>query len=375
MTLAENPACNALCRACHYKNLDYPAQLFRKQKWAQKCLRGWDNILAEIIPSPPEEQGAYRSKSWMRSFFQNRTLSFGMFRAVQVEGQWDQEFISWDQCPLHIPAIQTMVGKLRECLPREAPEFSENDLLGVWFGTPHLVIVSRTESTEALSRIDWSHVLDPPFNRVWFHQTSQVGKKIFGAHSIRQLFGPPVNSLHPIRAFRQVAGSLLHKARNEAVKWLLADSPEMVLDLYCGTGELSLLIPDTVGWVGVEHSKEAVIYAQSLRSDPGVIHQAYEGAVEQRLNDPRVLGSISPSYSIYINPPRPGLGIAAQSRLAQLIREKMPRTIVYLSCSASSLSRDLLFLTELGFRVESLQPYDFFPQTEHFETLAVLKRY
>lgn len=372
MTLAEDPACNTLCRACHYKHLDYPAQLVRKQKWARECLVHWRNLLGEIIPAPAEERIGYRSKSWMRGNFHTGSLSFGMFRAVQMGGKWGQEFISWDECPLHLQAIQTMTGRLREGLLREAAAFSENDLFGVWMGNPHLVIVSRAEDEKVLAALDWSRILVPPFNRVWFHSTSQVGKKVFGASAIRQIFGPPVDSLHPIRAFRQVAGSLLQEARNRAVKSLLATNPEMILDLYCGTGDLSLLVPENVGWVGIEHSKEAVIYAQSLRRGHEAIHQAYEGAVEQRLNDSQVLGRISSPYSIYINPPRPGLGNEGQSRFGKLIREKRPRSIVYLSCSASSLSRDLTFLSEEGFRVESLQPYDFFPQTEHFETLAVL---
>lgn len=374
MILAENPACNPSCRVCHYKHLDYETQLTRKQTWASTCLSPWKDVLREMIPAPAGERMAYRAKSWMRSSFADGVLSFGMIRAARVDGEWGKEFISWDHCPLHLRPIQEVISRLRHALASEAPSFSEKSLHGVWFGSSDLVIVSRLGIYPELLSMDWSPILSSPFSRVWLHQTPQVGKKVFGAGEILQVWGRPSNTIHPIRAFRQVAGSLLGEARTAAVRALMEEKPEMVLDLYCGTGELASLIPAEVGWLGIEHSKEAVLHAWSLGEGRSAFHEAYEGAVERRLCDPRVLGKIPSSYALYLNPPRPGLGEEGREQLRTLIRGKYPHSIVYLSCSASSLARDLQSLCKEGFQVESLQPYDFFPQTEHFETLAILKR-
>ncbi|MDD3708601.1 MAG: hypothetical protein PHR17_10130 [Aminobacterium sp.] len=46
--------------------------------------------------------------------------------------------------------------------------------------------------------------------------------------------------------------------------------------------------------------------------------------------------------------------------------------MAYLSCSAGTLARDLLYLEEKGYEVKHITPYDFFPNTYHVETLACL---
>lgn len=374
MILAENPACNPLCRVCHYKDLDYPSQLGRKQAWAASQLGKWGHALREIVPAPEGERIAYRAKSWMKGAMSEDGLSFGMYRSVRAAGKWEKEFVSWDSCPLHVVPIQDTVARLREALAREAPRFSRESLVGAWLASPHLVIVSRHPSSAELKRMDWPRLLAAPFNRVWFHHNPQVGRKIFGHHGIEPVYGEPgpVDAAHPIRAFRQIAQSLLVEARSLALRHLLQSKPDLLVDLYCGAGDLSLLLPRETGWLGIEMSKEAVLHASALRPEGDAPHAAFVGAVEQRLRDPRVLERIRGKYALYVNPPRSGLTAEASSRVLALMRERPPASVAYLSCSASSLARDLRAFEAEGYRASLLQPYDFFPQTEHFETLAVL---
>ena len=379
--MAENPACNPACRVCHYKRLDYPSQLQRKQAWAQDQLQTWKDVLKNILPSPEADQLGYRSKSWLRSSLEGGALSFGMYRSIRIEGGgWGKEFISWDTCPLHFPPMQQMLEKIGEVFANQAPALVEENLVGIWIGSPHVVIISRDPSSEEVRQLDWAKIVVSPFNRVWFHCNPQVGRKVFGHRKIESIYdsardveASTENGVHPIRAFRQVAQSLLSEARALAVQALLEKNPALVLDLYCGTGDLSLLLPQQTGWLGIEMSQDAVKYANGLRKPETAPHEAFVGAVEQRLRDPRVWDKISPPYALYLNPPRSGLTEDAREQVVALIRKKPPTCIVYLSCSASSLARDLAVFEKEGYRVDLLQPFDFFPQTEHFETLAILK--
>lgn len=328
-----------------------------------------------IRGAPISERLSYRSKTWMRSFFTSEELSFGMYRAVQKETKWSKEFVSWNTCPLPLPAISETLKQLRKILFDTLPSHSRESLFGVWVGTPNLVIVAREDFSDLLDGVEWEKVLRSPLVRVFFHQTSQVGKKVFGSAPIRLIYGPPIGVHHPIRAFRQVAQSLLVEARNLASESLLESKPEIVVDLYCGTGELSTFFPASVGWLGVEISRPAVDYANTLKPGERICHSAYIGLVQDRLKDPKFNEKVRGHIAVYINPPRTGLTREGVSEVNRFLRRNNPNTVAYLSCSASSLARDLRQLTiDNEYRVRSLQPFDFFPQTEHFETLAILER-
>jgi len=49
-----------------------------------------------------------------------------------------------------------------------------------------------------------------------------------------------------------------------------------------------------------------------------------------------------------------------------------PKRLHYVSCSPPTLARDLGFLLQHSYRLDSLEMFDFFPQTYHIESLARL---
>jgi len=51
-----------------------------------------------------------------------------------------------------------------------------------------------------------------------------------------------------------------------------------------------------------------------------------------------------------------------------------PKTIAYISCNPSTLSRDLKEFIGQGYAIAEIAPFDFFPHTSHMETLAILGR-
>jgi tRNA/tmRNA/rRNA uracil-C5-methylase (TrmA/RlmC/RlmD family) len=93
---------------------------------------------------------------------------------------------------------------------------------------------------------------------------------------------------------------------------------------------------------------------------------------------------------LILDPPRAGIHRSVLKAILQSGVEK----ITIISCNPSTLARDLGFLTgrlvekdgelvkntefnenQSGFyEIESIQPYDMFPQTKHVETLVVLSQ-
>jgi 23S rRNA (uracil1939-C5)-methyltransferase len=145
---------------------------------------------------------------------------------------------------------------------------------------------------------------------------------------------------------------------------------ETILDAYCGIGTLTLpLARQAARCIGLESQAAAV--AQALENAELNDLQNVEfqvGPVEARL--PAVMNDGLRPDIVVLDPPRKGCD---PSILAALIDLK-PQRIVYMSCNPATLARDLKTLCGAGpYRLQRLQPADFFPQTAHVECMAFLE--
>ena len=143
----------------------------------------------------------------------------------------------------------------------------------------------------------------------------------------------------------------------------------VMVDAYSGIGTYSLPVA-AAGWHvhGIELSQEAVNQAKTNASENGLSGRAsFEtGVVAQCLAE-----HLGHCDALFLDPPRKGLDPVTIGA----IREHPPAHLIYLSCDPATLARDLAMLVAEGlYQLESLQPLDFFPQTSHVETLAVLRR-
>jgi tRNA/tmRNA/rRNA uracil-C5-methylase (TrmA/RlmC/RlmD family) len=75
-----------------------------------------------------------------------------------------------------------------------------------------------------------------------------------------------------------------------------------------------------------------------------------------------------PADAVVLNPPRAGV----DARVTEILQQTpvKPRVIAYVSCNPATLARDVGRLP--GYRVESVVPFDMFPQTAHVETVCEL---
>lgn len=400
--LKDHPGCNPDCRVCHYKHLSYSEQIERKNRWARSQLEPWQERLAPIQEAHPDERLHYRRKSWLRvQCLGGGEFSFGMFRSVRQGAKWVPEFVAWDACPMHSDSIRNGIVALKKDLRRVFDQPSEAEKavchtataswVGLWVSGPlgdqDWTVISRAPHLDFWKQVRWEQICGRDVSGVYFHQNAQVGRQVFGHLPIQPLFlrsktDPcfPGGEL-PRTSFQQTARGLLDEARQNAVQFLFEvpnEIPTGILDLYCGDGDLVQRIPVVTQWVGIEQSLEAVQIAnRSMRALGRADSQAFVGNVEHRLEDPRVthlIGAWS-DWVLYINPPRSGMSEEALQVLASLVARKPPKKMAYLSCSASSLARNLRVIEPWGYRVQRLIPYDFFPQTEHFEILALLERF
>ncbi len=75
---------------------------------------------------------------------------------------------------------------------------------------------------------------------------------------------------------------------------------------------------------------------------------------------------------LLINPPRAGLAPETWKKLRAEALAGFIGPIIYSSCDAATMARDLATFAEAGYRCEQMEVFDFFPWTHHFETVSYL---
>jgi 23S rRNA (uracil1939-C5)-methyltransferase len=156
---------------------------------------------------------------------------------------------------------------------------------------------------------------------------------------------------------------------------LVLDSTELtgaetVVDLYSGTGAISLLLAQRSRWVyGIELAQAAVDDAALNAAANGITNCTFL-AGEVRFVLPSLIARGVNAEVVVADPPRAGFHPKALHALIRLA----PSRIVYVSCNPSTLARDVAELVRGGYRLRWVQPVDMFPHTPHIEAVARLDR-
>lgn len=141
----------------------------------------------------------------------------------------------------------------------------------------------------------------------------------------------------------------------------------IIFDLYCGTGTITqLMSPKAKKVVGIEIVEEAVEAAKVNAKLNGIKNcQFIAGDVlnmVDKLEDKPDL--------IILDPPREGINPKAIIKIINFNADRL----VYVSCKASSLAKDLLVFEGNGYKVDKVQCVDMFPRTYHVETVVLMSR-
>ena len=145
---------------------------------------------------------------------------------------------------------------------------------------------------------------------------------------------------------------------------------ETVMDLYSGTGAISLLLARRCRRVyGIEVSAAAVADAVRNAGANGIENCTFLSGEVRHVLPALMQGGVRAGV-VVADPPRAGFHPKALGALATLGAER----IVYVSCNPATLARDVGDLARQGYRLEWVQPVDMFPQTPHIEAVARLRR-
>ena len=173
-----------------------------------------------------------------------------------------------------------------------------------------------------------------------------------------------------VRSFYQINHDQAERLYEKALEFAALSGRETVVDVYCGTGTISLYLARHAKQVyGIEIVAPAIENAKKNAEENKCSNAEFicgDAAVEL----PKLLaGGVRPDV-VVVDPPRAG----CEQKVLAAIAEVQPERVVYVSCNPASLARDLAFMNEHGYKALVAQPVDMFPMTSHVETVVLLNR-
>jgi len=311
-----------ICGACSWLHFDYPAQAEWKQRIVRDSINRIAGVDAEIDWSEnPELRLGYRTRAEFHADTTGRGFySLGSHQVVDIES-----------CPLCHPHLNSALEKLRGLQLTDSVE-----------------IVVNPDGPEVLV---WSRAPNPALRAMF--PTAQSPKDKASRAGFLSDGVLIVNG-----GFSQ-SSLLLNRLLVAEVRAGIADA-RRVTDLYCGSGNFSVTLPESTDVFGIDHNRSAIAAANAVRS--GHYRFGDESAFIEAL-------SAIPADAIILDPPRAGA-----AALVPALGDSKAGRLVYVSCDPATFARDLKGLVAKSWRIAKLTAVDMFPHTAHVETVCVLER-
>ncbi len=195
-------------------------------------------------------------------------------------------------------------------------------------------------------------------------------RTIWGSDTITDYIGTVRYQISPL-SFYQVNPEQTEKLYGKALEYADLHGDEMVWDLYCGIGTISLFLAQKARKVkGVEIIPEAIEDAKKNARMNGITNvEFYVGKAEEVL--PKQYEQTGEFADvIVVDPPRKGCDEVAISTMVKM----QPNRIVYVSCDPATLARDVKMLVAAGYEVKKVCAVDQFGHSGHVETVVLMSR-
>ena len=192
---------------------------------------------------------------------------------------------------------------------------------------------------------------------------------LYGNGYIYDILGDFKFKISPL-SFYQVNPVQAEKLYELGVQAARISEKDIVFDLYCGIGTISLFMAKYAKKVyGIEIVEEAVNDAKENAKMNGISNVEFiagdvENILDELINDKKMIPDI-----VMVDPPRKGL----DNKSIENIMSIKPKKLVYISCNPATLVRDLSKLEEL-YEVDEVIPVDMFPFTSHVECVVLMGR-
>ncbi|TLM86065.1 23S rRNA (uracil(747)-C(5))-methyltransferase RlmC [Pseudarthrobacter sp. NamE5] len=363
------------CRSCTHMGRPYDEQLAGKQLHCQTLLAGHTSM--EWLPPAASRESGFRNKAKMVI---GGTAQHPTIGILDAEGRG----VDLRKCGVCSPGLLACFPVLARFIrqhrltpydvPRRTGELKHVIITESPDGEVMLRLVLRSEQLVPRIRKNLPALLaDLPQVKVVSVNLLPEHKAVLeGDREIllteRSTLRMRVNNLdlhlRPQSFFQtntEMAAALYRQGR----EWVNELAPASVWDLYCGVGGFALHVADPSRTVtGIETSSEAIVSAKLSSGEAGLQRMDFRAGDATAF---ALTAEQSPELVI-VNPPRRGIG----KELCGWLESSDVQHVVYSSCNAQSLARDLAALP--SFTARRARVLDMFPQTTHYEVMVLLER-
>ena len=374
------------CGGCQLQHLSYEGELKEKRQQVQDALERIGhlqgiNVLPTIGADTPWH---YRNKMQVPVAFASKgKLAMGCFAAAT------HRVIDIETCAIQKEQNNAIASIVRKWMIQyKIPAYHEDKRtgivrhvmgrVGVHTGEIMVCLVTAQDMVPHMKdlvkmlRTALPNVKSIVQNVNTRHTNVILGPKmrvIYGAPTIHDSIGSLTFHISA-QSFFQVNSEQAQKLYETALQFADLKGNEIVADVSCGTGTITLFLAQKAKQVyGIEIVAPAIKDAVQNAKDNNIKNaQFILGDAVYKLPE-LIKNGVHPDV-IVLDPPRAGCG---EPVLAAIARTK-PKRVVYVSCNPATLARDLAYLNDHGYAPQKVQPVDMFSRTHHVETVVLMSR-
>jgi 23S rRNA (uracil1939-C5)-methyltransferase len=395
----QNPFCPVYeeCGGCTLQHLSYENQLDYKKKKVKDAIErisGLKNVEINNVIGTSQDRG-YRNKVQFFFDFKNGEVICGFF------GRKSHIVINNDYCFLISETANKLKDEFVGFIKKNRSEFydAKNNtailksiIIRQAYRTNELMLITVISRRIDKKLMDLFLILAdnltskiPELKSVYYTVNASPGnfmiidkiRHLKGKKSIIEIICGLKFKISP-GSFFQVNSCQAEKLYNKITELAGIKTNETALDLFCGTGTIGLFLASNGAKVfGIDIARSAIEDAnenkkinniRSLQFIEGDVFKLLEARISHKSSWNEV--NIDEIDVLTVDPPRDGL----EEKLVNLIAGLNAKKVIYVSCNAATLARDLKTFNILGYKAKTIFPIDMFPHTEHVETCVLLSK-
>ena len=325
-----------LCGGCHIIDMEYKEQLMYKVQKVKELFKKTFKKELTIKDIISDCDTNYRNKITLH--VKNKKLGFYK--------EESNELVEIDYCIIAKEEINNLIEPLKELV-------KHNDIDNIIIRSNQGILLDIKGGIAKETLLNTFNNIDV----IYLNNKLIKGEGVIYEEVLNNQFKISPKSFFQVNT--RVCSKIFEKVRN----YIKDKNYKIVLDLYCGTGVIGIVISSLVDEViGIEVVNDAVKNAFDNKKLNEVNNIDFIcDKVENRINEFKDIDLI------IVDPPRSGLNKKSIDSILKI----SPKDLIYISCDPATLMRDLNLLSK-DYEILEFSIADMFPNTYHVECVCSL---